>query len=108
MTNQGLGLIGFIILLIIAIIVLGFFGISLRAVFGQGTVRDNLSYAWQTVQNVWYTYLAEPAAYLWSIFYNLLWRSFIENAERIRQGKPPSLLENQPKMETPTPAPAQE
>jgi hypothetical protein len=107
MTNQGLGLIGLLILLIIAVIVLGFFGISLRAVFGQGTVRDNLSYAWETVQNVWNRYLAAPAAYLWSIFYNLLWRSFIENAERIRGGKAPSLLESQPTMETPEPAPAQ-
>jgi hypothetical protein len=107
MTNQGLGLIGLLILLIIAIIVLGFFGISLRAVFGQGTVRDNLSYAWGTVQNVWNRYLAAPAAYLWSIFYNLLWRSFVENVERIRGGKAPSLLENQPTIETPAPAPSE-
>jgi hypothetical protein len=107
MTNQGLGLIGLIILLIIAIIVLGFFGISLRVVFGEGTVRDNLLYAWETVRNIWNAYLDGPARYLWSIFYNLLWRSFVENAERIRQGKPPLLLEGQPKVETPTPSPSQ-
>ncbi len=94
MTNQGIGLISFIILLLIAIIVLGYFGISLRSIFGGGTVRDNLEYAWQMIKYVWNTYLTVPAYYVWNIFYNLLWRSFVENAERIRQGKPPSLLGN--------------
>lgn len=94
MTNQGFGLISFIIILIIAIIVLGYFGISIRSIFGGGTSRDNLDYAWQTVKYVWDTYLTVPAYYCWNIFYNLLWRSFVENAERIRQGKPPSLLGN--------------
>ena len=95
MANQGFGLISFIIILIIAIIVLGYFGISIRSIFGGGTTRDNLDYAWQTVKYVWNTYLTVPAYYCWNIFYNLLWRSFVENAERIRQGKPPTLLEGQ-------------
>ena len=107
MTNQGIGLIGFIILLIIAIIVLGYFGISLRTIFGGGTTRDNLVFAWQTVKSTWNQYLSVPAQYLWNIFYNLLWRSFVENAERIRQGKPPALLENQPQLDTSAPAPPQ-
>ncbi len=94
MTNQGFGLISFIIILIIAIVVLGYFGISIRSIFGGGTSRDNLDYAWQTIKYVWDTYLTVPAYYVWNIFYNLLWRSFVENAERIRQGKPPSLLGN--------------
>ncbi len=95
MTNQGFGLIGFIIILIIAIIVLGYFGISIRSIFGGGTTRDNLDYAWQMIKDAWNTYLAVPAYYVWNIFYNLLWRSFVENAERIRQGKAPTLLEGQ-------------
>ncbi len=98
MNNQGLGLIGFIIILIIAIIVLGYFGISLRTIFGGGTTRDNLDYAWQIVKDVWENYLKVPAYYCWNIFYNLLWRSFVENAERIRQGKAPILLEGQPTL----------
>jgi hypothetical protein len=99
MANNGFGLIGFIIILIIAIIVLGYFGISLRSIFGHGTTTsDNLLYAWQIVQYVWNNYLVGPAEYVWSIFYNLLWRSFVENADRIRQGQPPSLLQNQPQM----------
>ncbi len=95
-TNQGL--IKFIILLIIAIIVLGFFGISLKAVFMKETVQENLWFVWNGARYVWDNYLAGPANYAWNIFYNLLWRSFVENAERIRGGKPPLLLEGQPQM----------
>lgn len=95
-TNQGL--IKLIILLIIAIIVLGYFGISLKAIFGQETVRGNLDFVWQTASYVWENYLKSPVIWVWNVFYNLLWRSFVENAERIRGGKPPLLLEGQPQM----------
>ncbi len=106
MTNQGLGLIGFVILLIIAIIVLGFFGISLTSVFQKQGVQDNLSFARQTIQTVWNRYLAGPAQYLWNIFYNLLWQSFVQNASRIKEGKTPTILEGQPQMNQTAPAPA--
>lgn len=91
--NQGF--IKLIILLLMAVIVLGFFGISLKAVFTKETVRGNLEFVWQAVRYVWDNYLAGLAKWAWDIFYNLLWRSFVENAERIRQGKPPLLLEGQ-------------
>ena len=97
MNNQGI--IKLIILFIIAVIVLGFFGISLKAVFSKETVQENLIVVWEAARYVWTNYLAAPARYLWNIFYNLLWRSFIENAERIRGGKPPLLLEGQPELE---------
>ena len=97
--NQGI--IRLIILLVIAVIVLGYFGISLKAVFMKEEVRGNLGFFWQTTNYVWENYLKGPAIWLWDIFYNLLWRSFVENAERIRQGKPPLLLEGQPQMLSP-------
>ncbi len=97
MLNQGF--VRFIILLIIAIIVLGYFGINIKDVFKEGgTVRDNITFVWQAIRYVWNNYLTVPATYLWNIFYNLLWRSFVENADRIRQGKTPTLLEGQPEM----------
>ena len=92
------GLIKLLILIILAVIVLGFFGISLKAIFQKETVKDNLMFVWDMASYVWSRYLTAPANYLWNIFYNLLWRSFVENAERIRGGKPPLLLETAPKM----------
>lgn len=95
-TNTGI--IKFLILIFIGIIVLGFFGISLKSVFMKESVRENITFVWQAIRYAWDNYLAVPAAYIWNIFYNLLWRSFVENADRIRQGKPPLLLEGQPEM----------
>ena len=101
MANQGFGIIGILIILILGIIILGYFGISLRSIFSEGTTTsDNLEYAWQTVKYVWVNYLRVPAYYCWNVFYNLMWRSFVENAERIRQGKAPLLLEGQPQVGT--------
>ena len=95
-TNTGL--IQFLILIFIGIIVLGFFGISLKSVFMKESVQSNITFVWQAIGYVWDNYLAVPATYLWGIFYNLLWRSFVENADKIRQGKSPTLLEGQPEM----------
>lgn len=92
------GLIKLCILIILAVIVLGFFGISLKAIFQKQTVRENLLFLWDGAVFIWNRYLTRPANYLWNIFYNLLWRSFVENAERIRGGKLPLLLEIAPKM----------
>ncbi len=102
MANQGFGLIGFIIILIIALIVLGYFGISIKSVIQKQPVQDNLSYAWQTAKYVWVTYLSGPANFVWNIFYNYLWLSFIENAQRIKDGKFPTFIENQPKLVAPS------
>lgn len=102
MTNQGIGLMGFLIILIVALIVLGYFGISIKSVIQKQPVQDNLSYAWQTVRYVWTIYLSGPANYIWGIFYNYLWLSFIENAQRIKDGKLPTFIENQPKLTTPS------
>ncbi len=96
MSNEGL--IRFVVLLLIAIVVLGFFGISLKSVFQKQSVQENLSFVWQTTQYVWNTYLAVPAQYAWNIFYNLLWRSFLENAERLKRGELPNFIEGQPKL----------
>ena len=99
MVNEGL--IRFVVLLLIAVVVLGFFGISIKAVFQKQTVQENLSFVWQTTQYVWHTYLAVPAQYAWNIFYNLLWRSFVENAERLKRGELPNFIEGQPKLQEP-------
>lgn len=65
------------------------------------TVRENLLFIWEGARYIWDNYLTGPAEFLWNIFYNLLWRSFVENAERIREGRLPTFIENQPKLEQP-------
>jgi len=64
MKNQT-GFIKLIILIIIVIFILSYFGINLRSIVDSETFQNNLNYAWESVKYVWHTYLADPARYLW-------------------------------------------
>lgn len=98
MANQGL--IKLIILIIIAVVVLSYFNINLRSVLESRAVRDNFGFLWNSAKSIWHNYLAGPADFVWGIFYNYLWLSFIENMERIKEGEGPEFIENAPTFET--------
>lgn len=66
------GLIKAILLIVIGLIVLGFFGYNLRDIIASETVNDNLTYVWGLVTAFWNNFLAEPAAWLWNTFKELL------------------------------------
>lgn len=91
--NKESGLIKLIIMMIVAIIILGVFNIKLESILKNPTVQENFSFAWQEMEYIWNRYLDKPAAFIWGVFYNLLWRSFVENMERIRGGKFPDIIE---------------
>lgn len=76
-----------IILIIITIAVLSYFGFNLREFFESGIVRGNYGYVWNWMIHMWDTYLERPAKYLWNdVFIDLIWDSFIENLKRFKQG----------------------
>lgn len=80
-----------VILIIIIIAVLSYFGFNLKNFFESDIVRNNFGYAWNFVKYVWETFLARPAKYLWNdVFINLIWDSFIENLQRFKAGQGPS------------------
>jgi len=101
--NTKRGIIQLVVIIIIILIILGYFGLNLQDVIESPTVNENLSYAWSSLVQVWQTYLAAPAAYLWGVFKNLLWGSFISNLESIKKGEPNSLESNAPYIGTTTP-----
>lgn len=72
-----------IILIVIALLILGYFGINLRSVVNSPTTQDNFSYVWNNVVDVWNNYLKVPATYLWGIFVNLIWSPAINNIQHI-------------------------
>ncbi len=97
MINKQNGFIKLIILIIIAIIVLSYFGFDLRSIIESPGTQDNLHYVWGGVITVWDNYLAGPAYYLWNdVFINLLWNSFIENMNRIKAGHSTTIEEMSP------------
>ncbi len=54
-----------IVLIIIALVVLGFFGLNIQTVFDSPTVKKNLGYAWGLVKTIWNNLLAKPARFIW-------------------------------------------
>jgi len=97
--NEKGGLVKFIIIIIVAIIVLSYFGFNLRSVVESPTTQGNLSYVWGGVVYVWSGYLERPASYLWNdIFIDLLWNSFVYNLERIKGGGTTTIEELSPQV----------
>ena len=87
--NKGISILGIMILAIMIILVLGYFKISVRSVVESPVAQDNINYVKGGTKNLWTTYLAEPAAYLWNdVWVNIFWKGFISNMERIRDGQP--------------------
>jgi len=95
--NTQTGLMKTVIIVIIAVIILGYFGFDLRTIIESDSVQQNLIYVWNFVVNVWNNYLERPALYLWNdIFIDLIWESFVDNMERIKDGQPTDIELNAP------------
>lgn len=63
-TNQGF--IKWIIIIIIALIILGYFGFDIRRAIEAPTTQANFTYVQKIVWNVWNTYLKGIVMYLWN------------------------------------------
>jgi len=86
------GFIKFIVIIVIAIIILSYFGFDIRSIIESPESQGNLGYVWGGVVYVWESWIERPASYLWNdVFIDLLWDSFIENLERIKGGEPTTI-----------------
>ncbi|MFH1608713.1 MAG: hypothetical protein ABH951_01690 [Patescibacteria group bacterium] len=95
----GISLIGILILGFILILVLSYFRISIRSVVESPEAQDNINYVSSQSRNVWDDYLKKPANYVWEkVFKDLLWASFVNNMERIRDGQPTEMEESAPSL----------
>ena len=82
-------MIRYIILAVVAILVLSYFGFSIQDLIQNPNTQSNFAYVWRGVTNVWNNYLAKPAAYLWNeIFLKLIWTAAIDNLTRMKNGQP--------------------
>jgi hypothetical protein len=84
-------MIKYIILAVLGIIILSFFGYDLKNIVEAPTTQHNLSYAWSGVQKVW-NFVKGPIIYIYkNIFIGILWKAFIHNLGRIDAGAPTEL-----------------
>ena len=67
------GIIQTIIIIVIALLILSYFGYNLRSIATSPTAQDNFSYVGEVVSNVWNNWLETPVTYLWNIFVNYIW-----------------------------------
>ena len=77
--NKNQGLIKTVILIVIALIVLGYFGFNIQDILNAETVRSNLSYAWDLTKDIWNNYLSAPFNWFWdNVVIDLVWNNIKE------------------------------
>lgn len=90
MRNRGF--IRLILLIIVGLVLLGYFGVNVREVLASPVVRDNLLYAWNLAKEIWGNYLAGPAMWVWEHVLRFFWELFLEGLDNLRNGNGPSSL----------------
>ena len=97
--KRGISIIAVLIFIFLVLIVLGYFNVSVKSVVESPLAQENINYVGGAGKTLWERYLKDPAIYLWSdIWVNIFWKSFVNNMERIRDGKPTDLEEASPKV----------
>ena len=59
------GFLHIIIIVVIALIILGYFGMNIQEILAKPVVHDNLVYFWNLLKSLWTNVLATPARWLW-------------------------------------------
>lgn len=85
--NPQSGLIGWIILIIVAIAVLSYFGFNFQTFFSSPTVHQNFVYVWNSVLYVWNNFLAVPATFVWNFIYKFVIQPLINLAMQHAAGQ---------------------
>ncbi len=101
--NKEKGIVRAIIIIIVAILVLSYFGINLRQVATSPTAESNFSYIWSGVVSVWDNYLKAPTIQAYDFFMTYIWVPSLTDIQRIDAGQLPSGEQNQNPAEYPTP-----
>ncbi len=80
------GFIKLILLIVIGLIALGYFGLNIKDILASPVVKENLAYAWDLAKTLWSNYLAAPARWLWEHVVRLLWDLFINGLSGLKNG----------------------
>ena len=98
--NQGF--IRTVIIIVVALLILSYFGFNIRDIVNSPAGRDNFSYTQEIMIKVWNNYLKKPVTYLWNdIFLELIWEPAIDALKKIKDGEPDSLQSSAPVIPQP-------
>lgn len=96
------GLIKTILLIVIAILVVSYFGINIRALVTSPTTQDNVSYVTTSAVSLWNNYLKGPVTYLWNeVFLSLIWNTAMNNLRNGSLGQPSMTSSSTPGLSMP-------
>lgn len=85
-------MIKYIVIGLIALLVLSFFGYDLQSIVEAPITQRNLGYVWDGVTFIWDEYLSRPITYFWNnIFIGILWNSFLHNLGQVNSNAPTEL-----------------
>jgi len=86
--NIQSGLIQWIVLIIIVILVLSYFGFDLRGLISDEGTEDNFSVVWEYLTLIWERWLETPAKWIWENIISFIWNDlFLENLEKLQGGE---------------------
>ena len=98
------GLIGWIVIIVVALLILSYYGFSLRTLVQSPTTQDNFGYVATTTVTFWDKYLQQPANYLWNdVFIDLIWDPGIRNLTAMKNNQPTDIQNSSPTLPTTTP-----
>ena len=87
-------MIKWIVILIILILVLSYFGISIQSVVNSHAGQGNFSYVWNGTVFIWNQYLSGPTNWLWENLGSALWNAFVQGVNNIKHNNNTPNLNN--------------
>ena len=80
--------IGIIAVVVVAILLLSYFGFDLKKIFTSEAVKSNFSYVWGFVKIVWDNLLVVPWNFFWNDLmrplFGIMWKGFLMGIEGIK------------------------
>ena len=86
------GFLKLIILIVIGLIILGYFGLNIHEILAKPVVHDNLVYFWDLLKTLWSDYLVGPATWIWDNIIGFLWELFKDGIGKMNDGQGASEL----------------
>ena len=85
--KKNKGLIKMIVTIVIALIILGYFGFNVKDIIESNTVQTNIQYVWGFIKTFWNNYLATPIVFVWDTFVvGVLWKLIQEGLSHMNLG----------------------
>ena len=76
------GLVKLVLVILVVLLIIAYFGVNLRGIVNSSTFQDNWSLIKDALISLWNNYLSVPFAYVWNqIFVNLIWNPIFHHLQ---------------------------